>query len=120
MHKCNRFHARTKAALRKDGFAFAIENVIAGVGQSQNAAEQVRLDLRAVDPKSRRRKHQKKFSESDKGRQRNSAQIIAGTQVGSRQVRRKSKQDSANKYECERIERKVILPHQNLPEAAQR
>src|SRR4029077_19010099 len=47
----DRFRHRTKAALPKNGFAFASKNIIAGIGQFQNTVEQIYLNSSAVDPK---------------------------------------------------------------------
>ena len=53
----DRFRHRPKTALPKDGFAFAIQNVIAGVGQFQNSTEKIRLSFSAIDPEWTRENH---------------------------------------------------------------
>src|SRR4030095_8691232 len=57
----DRFCHWTKASLPKNGFAFAIENVIPGVGQFQNTTEQISLSSPAIDPKRTTDYHRKNF-----------------------------------------------------------
>ena len=115
----NRFRHRTEAALPKNGFAFAIENIIAGIGQFQNTAEQICLDSSAVDPKWMRDNPYRKFDQSNKRRQRNTSQRLRDTQIISRQGTRNSKQSSATQDKCERIIGKEILTCEQVPKAPQ-
>src|SRR5439155_25707372 len=83
----DRFGDWPKATLSKNGLAFAVENVIAGIGQFQNAAKQIRLELGGIDPERASANHQKQFQQTDKCRQIKPAQIIAHTWVVFREAR---------------------------------
>jgi len=50
----NGFRGRPKAALSKDGFALAIDNEVAWIGQLQDTAKQIRLSSTAIDPNGTR------------------------------------------------------------------
>jgi len=103
----NSFQKQPKTAAAKNGFAFAIEDIIVRLSQGQNIAQKIRFADCPVFPNRFAGKQHRNFTEGGNRWQRNETHGPTNARAVSGQLFSQSKQSGSDKDRAKKVSRQI-------------